>query len=545
VPRHGLPPLTAAMWWSPGKHEMPIPLAARLLLANTVAMTDTSIVEDTPKGWSTSRILATIFAAMVPLWAVAGGGAYVAWHPMQCLSVEPSVTSASCAAALDGVLAKGAFRQTITNKYVGRLRAEEKYAEAKAFLLSEIKNGHDSVANEVALGEMASSEEDYAAAAQFYVKAYRLDPSQTGNLGSALYSVTSVNDYKSAEALVDDYLRSSPDNAYGLDWKAWIKKQQGQHQEAVAIYSSAIKIDASTASYYRDRAESYGKLRQYKEQLLDLDKLVILERNAMNLHTRGRYYWDRADYIHALADLKEAQKLEPEIYRQIQVIDISLEAKMFEEADLLLLEMIKDKPEDLSTWESACSVAIAKADWTAAAAAIDKSRKLETTEYKPSLTCAARIAEAKQDWLATIAANKLVLAQNEYDVRARREIGHALIELKLPGAALRWFDEAIARGEYDAENYASRARAYIRLERWDKAMADADKAISLSPEWGQGYARRAHIHERRAKFDLALKDYETALLLNPSIDWLREDYAKLLETTGQKEKAAKLRAEQP
>jgi tetratricopeptide (TPR) repeat protein len=492
-------------------------------------------------GKSSSRILWIIFAALAPVWALIASSAYVSWHTITCFSAEPFDTSDSCHKALADRVALGPVREAIADKHVAQLRSQSKIKEAQDFLLAEIASGHDSVAREMALGDMASEESNYEEAAKFYLKAYKLDRTRTDNLGSALYSFSSASDYASAEKLVDDYLNTSPDSAYALDWKAWLKKQQQQHAEAIDLYTALIKTDPTAASYYRERADSYGRVNRFKEQLADLDKLIALEQAATNFQLRGRYHWDRANYSQALADMKTSHALEPELYRQQQIIDISLDGRFFIEANKQLQLMIKYTPDNLTTWEYACKVSVKLSDWPAASAAVEKMKQLETADYKPSLRYAAEIAEAQEDWLKAIAAYKQVIAQNDYDISARRNIGHALVELNLSGAALTWFDDVIARNPDDAENYTSRARALIRLEKWDAALADADRAISISSDWGMGYARRAQILQQQAKPQLALKDYEAALLLEPGIDWLRKDYADLLDAMGQKERAAKIR----
>lgn len=90
----------------------------------------------------------------------------------------------------------------------------------------------------------------------------------------------------------------------------------GDYEKAIADYSNAIRIGASTDYAYALRGYCYYKQSRYKESISDCTRAIELNpRNAKAYHTRGDAYWYVGTRAQYLADRNKASDLDPSFPR--------------------------------------------------------------------------------------------------------------------------------------------------------------------------------------------------------------------------------------
>ena len=85
-----------------------------------------------------------------------------------------------------------------------------------------------------------------------------------------------------------------------------------KHNEALADYNEAIKLNPKFAEAYNNRGNVYQELKEYKQALADYDKAIKLNsNNAEAYNNRGTVYARLEKYTEAIKDFKKVIKLNP------------------------------------------------------------------------------------------------------------------------------------------------------------------------------------------------------------------------------------------
>lgn len=91
--------------------------------------------------------------------------------------------------------------------------------------------------------------------------------------------------------------------------------RENKHQEAIDAYTQALRNVGGDNNLrllvLKGRAERYGILSKYIEQIADLSDVIRLDASAPNFSARGRAYWFANEYDRAIADQTRAFQLDP------------------------------------------------------------------------------------------------------------------------------------------------------------------------------------------------------------------------------------------
>lgn len=93
--------------------------------------------------------------------------------------------------------------------------------------------------------------------------------------------------------------------------------------------------------------------------------------------------------------------------------------------------------------------------------------------------------------LSRIRTLKTQVRLNPANITARRDLGRAYLDLRRPGTALRYLDEARARDPRDAEIAYLRGLALLRMGRDEAALAALAEAVGIDPEEGEPFSSRS------------------------------------------------------
>ena len=100
-----------------------------------------------------------------------------------------------------------------------------------------------------------------------------------------------------------------------------VKTQLDKYEEAIEDIK-VITLDSSNVNGYYKRADSYYRLKKYKEALKDYDKVIVLDPNNAQVYIDGapsKLFLD--DYAGYKADLQKAKEIEHP-HKKIQQVRI-------------------------------------------------------------------------------------------------------------------------------------------------------------------------------------------------------------------------------
>ena len=95
---------------------------------------------------------------------------------------------------------------------------------------------------------------------------------------------------------------------------------QGQLDQAIVDFDTAIRLDPKYAACYFARANARYRKGQYDRAIADFDEAIRLDpKNAVAFFTRGCAYDDKGQHDRAIADFDEAIRLDPNFTQAINI----------------------------------------------------------------------------------------------------------------------------------------------------------------------------------------------------------------------------------
>jgi serine/threonine protein kinase len=123
-----------------------------------------------------------------------------------------------------------------------------------------------------------------------------------------------INRHEEAIADYDEAIRLDPDLADAYTNRGASYAALGQHQRAIADYDEAIRLDPAFATAYSNRGASYADLGQHQRAIADYDEAIRLDpADAHAYYNRGNRYADLGQHQRAIADYDEAIRLDPDL----------------------------------------------------------------------------------------------------------------------------------------------------------------------------------------------------------------------------------------
>lgn len=88
--------------------------------------------------------------------------------------------------------------------------------------------------------------------------------------------------------------------------------ERNEYDEAIALFSEAIRIEPDNYRGYLSRSHVFMELYDHEKETADLTEVIKLKPDAESYRNRGSSYLSAKDYDRAIADLTESVRLEPD-----------------------------------------------------------------------------------------------------------------------------------------------------------------------------------------------------------------------------------------
>jgi len=137
--------------------------------------------------------------------------------------------------------------------------------------------------------------------------------------------------YEDAVTLFSEAIRINPDHPIAYNDRAITYTISQQYEKALSDYTKAISINSLFARAYNNRGSTYDYMREYENALADFDQAISINPNyASPYSNRGNTYYALGDYEQALANYDQALTIDPELsdaYRAREAVYATLQQR--------------------------------------------------------------------------------------------------------------------------------------------------------------------------------------------------------------------------
>jgi tetratricopeptide (TPR) repeat protein len=294
--------------------------------------------------------------------------------------------------------------------------------------------------------------------------------------------------------------------------------QSGEYRQAIAQFTSGLKIDSTHAELYAQRGDAFRLLGEAQRALSDYHIALHLNPSAlMPLLGRASAYRDLGDFDRARADADaviELNRQQPLAYR-IRASAAVHRGDLDAALDALSAAITLD-PDDSEALQQRGQILIEFGNDDKAIR--DFNRVLD---LKPQHVAAyfhrANARRSRGDYLNAV---------RDYNEVLRHHPGNALaltfrgLAHELNGdreRALADHTEALRLEPENVSIYFSRAKLCRVMGDWKGATADLDNVLQRQPDHVAALYHRAKIALQKSRWDQALADLEVALAVNPAL----------------------------
>jgi tetratricopeptide (TPR) repeat protein len=264
------------------------------------------------------------------------------------------------------------------------------------------------------------------------------------------------------------------------------------------------------------RAYVYGRLGQFEKAEADSREAVGLEpRSAMVYVWRAQIFQMKGDSTAALQSLNKAVEVAPE-----EAVGYTyrgaclLRLGSIPEAMKDLDKALQLEPEDAQTLMNRGLGYSRQGEVDKALADLDKAVKANPQD--PDVyTCRGTVLLQVGEYNEALDDFNSVLIYKPNDPKAIAQRGWAFTQKGDLALALADFNEAIRLNPAEPYFYAWRAGALMETNQFDKAIQDLNHAIEVYPQEVTFYQERARTYSKQHKYQEAIKDMEHCLERNP------------------------------
>jgi tetratricopeptide (TPR) repeat protein len=318
----------------------------------------------------------------------------------------------------------------------------------------------------------------------------------------------------------------------------------GRHEEALADFTKAIGLDPNIALIYYNRGVAHLTAGRHEEALADFTQSIRLDPAYVNAYmNRGVTYAELGRHGEALVDYGQAVRLDPSYpHAYLNRGNACAALGRHQEALAHYGQAIRLDPSLAKAYNSRGKTYFALGRHEEALADHDQAVRLDPNDANAYFYCGATCAAlgrheealAHYDQAVRLDPSFAVAYNNIGALHIRRgNLGEALAafdraaQLGAPlgeqNAArarkeqgqLADYDQAIRRDPNDANAYNNRANIYDKMGRHEEALADFTQAIRLDPNRSETYYNRGNIYLALGRHEEALADFTQAIRLDP------------------------------
>jgi serine/threonine protein kinase/tetratricopeptide (TPR) repeat protein len=302
--------------------------------------------------------------------------------------------------------------------------------------------------------------------------------------------------------------------------------QQGKLDEAIQVYSSALRLDKNNGLLYFQRGKAFAAQGKYEDAVRDYDQALALNPDLTKVYVhRGKAQFRLGNYPEAFRTFNRAVNLnesDPEVYFERGAALFA--QKRYKDAMGDLSRCLELDPKNAEAHNLCGQAYFYEGNYKLAEISYTKA-----LEYNPKLDRAYNARGALYLQLAVYDREPQPLLKRALEdlnkaidlnpklLIAHFNRGHANLNLRYYAAAVGDFSAEISLTPNDAPSYSSRALAHLRQNHIDQAIADCDKAIEIDRNEAYAYLYRAEAYEKKGDKEKAAKDYASAERLDPSL----------------------------
>ncbi len=302
------------------------------------------------------------------------------------------------------------------------------------------------------------------------------------------------------------------DTAADLMQRADSLREQGEFEEAIAIYGSALELDPDSIDAYLGRATALNALTRYEEARQDFDRVLEAEPdNIQALRGRALAYMEEGNQAGALADYSqiiELDEADSEVYGARGAVYLALDR--YEEAVGDFATAIELAPEVSDYYARRADAYVKMGEWELASA--DFGQAIEYGGESSELYVRQGWALIQGDEFdRAITAFEQALALDDENADAHAGLGTIYKERGELEAALESYTQVIELEPDVADNYVVRGMIHLEMDNPSRAAADLEQAVELDNDRPGAYLVLGQLYDEQGRVQDALDAYSRYL----------------------------------
>ncbi len=326
-----------------------------------------------------------------------------------------------------------------------------------------------------------------------------------------------------------------PSDADGYRARAKYYSDNIKHHQAIADWTSALRLDPANSEAYLGRARDYYFLQVYGKALADNTAALRLDpRSAKARDRRGNYFLHYDEPAKAVDEFSEALRQDPTLWyvlanRAMAYMAMGDQTHALEDADeLVRLHPMSNRAHGVRalTYLIAGKVGLGLGEFCLATALNPLGARFSIHLEAHSLFFGFGFypkfgplspETSKQDYDKIIADCTTRIKANPNNLAAYYQRATMHYWKKEDALAAADYSAVIRLDPGDAYALRCRGDCFAHQQRYVDAFADLDEAIRLEPDNPYGFCYRAWTSAAQGTFEQALADYDQAIRLDPKL----------------------------
>ncbi|MBV6625769.1 MAG: tetratricopeptide repeat protein [Rivularia sp. (in: Bacteria)] len=318
-------------------------------------------------------------------------------------------------------------------------------------------------------------------------------------------------DYQQAVKLFSQAIKINPQYSSAYNFRSDAYYRLGNYEKSQQDSSAAIRNNPQDANAYYDRAFSLYLIEEYNGAIIDYNQAIKLNpQYADAYYGRGLARHEIKENRKAIADLNQAIAINPEFalaYFQRGIVHREIGEKLAAIKDFD--KAIKINPQYTEAYYERGKTRYAFNEKTAAKKDFTQVIELDS-KFVDAYIARADVhtdlgypKQAYEDY-------EKAIEMNPEEPKAYIHRGKYRFQMKDIEGAIENYNLAIKLDSTQSTAYNNRGNAYLELGKWNKALTDYSKAIELNPEYARAYYNRGLLRTDLGRVPGAIEDYQAA-----------------------------------
>ena len=288
-------------------------------------------------------------------------------------------------------------------------------------------------------------------------------------------------DFTGALQIMDNIVSAYPDQSLAYIGRGLVLDSLDRLDDAIADYTTAIKLDSENSGAYTNRALIYSKQGIFDKAIADYNTALQLDPSDVdNYLGRGDIYEQQEDYEHALADYATAIQVNPGEYSPYVSRGLLYEnTGRYDEALLDYQKALQINPQSVQAYTGLGNLYIRKKDFEKSLSYFNQAIEIDP-KYAIAYFSRATVYEGRDELDKAIADYLQAINIDPKFTDAYYYLGTDYQAQDKLDLAMESYDEAINVDSTYAKAYIKRAGLYAQMDNVEEASADYLKWIELN-----------------------------------------------------------------